>query len=85
MNNSSNIFYYFISGMLIGSTFIYLIDMKKFNLLNNKINLLDDNIGKLEKKNLNLIDHLMYLDSSSCDLYNLEHNNKNNNNDTKII
>jgi len=57
MNNLSNNFFYFISGILFGSIFTYLLYKNKINLLNNKITY-------LEEKNLNLTEHLMYLDSS---------------------
>ncbi len=93
MNNLSNNFFYFITGMLFGGSYIYLLEKKKIHLLNNEVNLLKNKISYLEEKNFNLIDHLMYLDSSPYDSYNYNYykntnknnNNINNNNNTEYI
>jgi|688.fasta_scaffold797123_2 hypothetical protein len=82
MDNSSNNYFLFISGILVGSSFIYLFNLYDATKLKN-------DIVRLEETNKNLLEQLMYMDStpyqSKCKINdyfdNCDDNQNNNHND----
>lgn len=71
MNNfSSNHLLSFISGILVGSSCIYLLNQIKRKKLENEI-------FELKEKNLDLLEQLMYFDSTPCQsIFDRDINNK---------
>lgn len=80
MTSSSN-YLTFISGIVIGSSLIYFLSLKKINQLKERINQLNDTKNKLEEQNINLLEQMMYIDITP---YNSENNIRNNQTNTIV-
>lgn len=76
---SSSHYLTFISGIVIGSSLIYFLSLKKINQLKERINQLNDTKNKLEEQNINLLEQMMYIDITP---YNSENNIQNNQTNT---